>query len=171
MISRYKKVQTGFSMLELMVVVAIIALIGAISVPIYQNYSQNAQATEIILLFDEVRSCMRADLQEGVFQDCSILLARVGGGVDLSGYDAKVEVTFDTLTGPSGSGIGYKPVLEVFASEGDNGSAGLGVAQAAYEELNELGFINKSVITSSLISFTVNLSDRQGPDCLSLSSS
>ena len=53
-----KKVQQGFTLIELMIVVAIIGILAAIAIPAYQDYTQRAQVGEAFTLVSGAKTAI-----------------------------------------------------------------------------------------------------------------
>ena len=72
--------QKGFTLIELMIVVAIIGILAAIAIPAYQDYTIRAQVTEGINLADAVKVAV-ADYytQNGVFPAAGLVTAAPTG--------------------------------------------------------------------------------------------
>ena len=56
-----KNVQKGFTLIELMIVVAIIGILAAIAIPAYQDYTIRAQVTEGLNLAGAVKAAIAED--------------------------------------------------------------------------------------------------------------
>jgi type IV pilus assembly protein PilA len=51
-----RKIQQGFTLIELMIVVAIIGILAAIAIPAYSDYTAKAQAAEAYTLLDGLKT-------------------------------------------------------------------------------------------------------------------
>ena len=53
-----KRIQQGFTLIELMIVVAIIGILAAIALPAYQDYTIRAKVAELTTAASSARTCM-----------------------------------------------------------------------------------------------------------------
>src|ERR1700735_389578 len=60
-----KKMQQGFTLIELMIVVAIIGILAAIAIPAYQDYTIRAKITEGLNLADSAKTSVAESFQSG----------------------------------------------------------------------------------------------------------
>jgi type IV pilus assembly protein PilA len=58
-----KKVQEGFTLIELMIVVAIIGILAAVALPAYQNYSNRAAFSELVLAVTPRKTAVELAIQ------------------------------------------------------------------------------------------------------------
>ncbi|MET0101978.1 MAG: prepilin-type N-terminal cleavage/methylation domain-containing protein [Sedimenticola sp.] len=140
------KKQTGFTLIELMIVVAIIAILAAIAIPAYQNYIKEARISKVVDHYDEAIRVVRAEMAR-------VAANNSRGGTDtLPNSSAGWILLIDpdgTSTAPEGGGSGFSNAADA------NGTIGIGVsgtdvtvARPAY--LNEITAENTTVNSTNI---------------------
>ena len=133
-----KAIQKGFTLIELMIVIAIIGILAVIALPAYQDYTGRAQVSEAITLMEGQKSAVVEYYADKGKWPTSNADAGIAGSTDIKGkYVAKVAVgTNGALTATmkssdvnndiKGKTVTLQP--EVTAAQGSN--AGGGAASA-----------------------------------------
>ena len=98
-----KKIQQGFTLIELMIVVAIIGILAAVAIPAYQDYTIKAKLQEVTSLASPAMTAMGVACSEGNLfpAGVSITNANVGIATDVSitgKYTASVTVASTAAT-------------------------------------------------------------------------
>jgi type IV pilus assembly protein PilA len=104
-VNMFKKVQQGFTLIELMIVVAIIGILAAIAIPAYQDYTIRAKVTEGLNLADSAKTSVAEGFQsngtQGITtaaQQWTFTATKYVSNVTLSTADGSIQVTYGPNT-------------------------------------------------------------------------
>src|SRR6187399_2667810 len=97
-----RSIQKGFTLIELMIVVAIIGILAAVALPAYQDYTVRAKVSEVVLAASSCRTGISETVQNSntpavdanaLTNSCNVATTKFvsGGGVDTA--TGKISIT------------------------------------------------------------------------------
>ena len=91
--------QQGFTLIELMIVIAIIGILAAIALPQYQTYTKKARFSEVVLATSSVKGLVDVCFQTRGAGDLDNCKTAALVGADLTGAASGTHVDSVTITG------------------------------------------------------------------------
>jgi type IV pilus assembly protein PilA len=134
-----KRVQQGFTLIELMIVVAIIGILAAVALPAYQDYTIRAKMSEVILGMSSCRTSITEVYQSGpatVPTDngwgCEVAATQATKYVAQISTEGATGVVTATITGISTSVNGSVVTLVPLSAAGKSATLSSGNSQSLF---------------------------------------
>ena len=100
-----KAAQKGFTLIELMIVVAIIGILAAVALPAYQDYTMRAKVSEVVLAASSAKDSVAESAQVNGALPASTFTVATQSSTYVSGVGYALSGTTGTITATAQGGV------------------------------------------------------------------
>ena len=159
-----KQTQKGFTLIELMIVVAIIGILAAVAIPAYSNYTKKAKFTEVTQATNALKLALDTCYSDtGAFTECTA--GSIGVPYNISATANQVTTVAD---GDGAAALGKYVRWVGITTAGDATTVSITGKASNNNGMNNETFIMDAVAGSNGVTWTVNAASTcltQGPIC------
>jgi type IV pilus assembly protein PilA len=126
-----KQAQTGFTLIELMIVIAIVGILAAIAVPAYQDYVTRSRVTEGLTLASTAKTLVSENamaglsLDQGYASDTKATKNVQAGGITIDASNGEITIAYASNVAPDGENtLALKPTANDVALSSGNRPTG-----------------------------------------------
>ncbi|KHK49291.1 pili assembly chaperone [Ralstonia sp. A12] len=126
-----RRVQAGFTLIELMIVVAVVGILAAIAVPAYQDYVTRSRVTEGLTLASSAKTLVSENaiagvsLDQGYASDTKATKNVQAGGITIDASTGEITIAYASSVVPDGENtVILKPTANDVALSSGNRPVG-----------------------------------------------
>ena len=136
-----KRIQEGFTLIELMIVSAIVGILAAVALPAYQNYSTKAKFSEVVAAGQPIRAAIDICLQQNKFA--------------IASCDTETEIGYDLTDAEAATYVNATGGAVITEGTGAAGTITMTAANTGPFAGNETAVYTPTIVTDTSVTWAI----------------